>query len=203
MHQAVTDFANELINVGTAAINGDEKVKPHAAKMLYTSAQHLLQEIDPVLAESVVKRIGAVKNLTEVSGVAPKSKAVSKWMSDPDAKLLYDSVGAAEGVLNNAPDGTTPHTQDMETAIRDGFSAAQKLVDRVAEIEPEAAEGLRQGGGNIPAFLDAAMRIWPDATVSQIEALPDGEFKASLLITAAQALQNNTERDFVMHRKPE
>jgi hypothetical protein len=203
IHQAVTDFSNELIKVATAAINGDEKVKPHTAKMLYNSAQHLLQDIDPVLAESVEKRVGDVRNISEPTSTPkpPKVNSGGSWMSDPDAKVLYDKIGDAEGVLNNAPDGTTPHTPEMENAIREGFSAAQKLVSKVQDLDPDAAANLRRGGGNMPAFLDAALRIWPEATVDQIEALPDGEFKATLLITAAQNMQRNSERDFVMRRQ--
>jgi soluble cytochrome b562 len=203
MHQAVTDFADELIRVSTAAINGDEKVKPHAAKMLYESGQHLLQEIDPVLSESVEKRVGAVKAVAETPSTPLGPAAAPDWQSDPAVRSLTQKIGEAENVLNNAHDGTTPHTPEMESAIREGFSAAQKLIQKVDEIDPAAAEGLRKAtGANLPAFLDAAMRIWQSAAIAQIEAMPDGEFKAHLLITAAESVQRESEREFVMHRKP-
>jgi hypothetical protein len=203
MHQAVTDFADELIRVSTAAINGDEKVKPHAAKMLYESGQHLLQEIDPVLSESVEKRVGAVKSIADTPSTPSRPAAAPDWQSDPAARSLAQKIGEAENVLNNAPDGTTPHTAEIESAIREGFSAAQKLIQKVDEIDPAAAEGLRKAtGANLPAFLDAAMRIWQSAAIAQIEAMPDGEFKAHLLITAAESVQRESEREFVMHRKP-
>jgi hypothetical protein len=203
MHQSATDFADELIRVSTAAINGDEKVRPHAAKMLYESGQHLLQEIDPVLSESVEKRIGAVKSLPDSSGGPPKTVSAPDWQSDPAIQKYTQKIGEAENILNNAPDGTTPHTPEMESAIREGFSSAQKLIQKVEEIDPDAAERLRKANGaNMPAFLDAAMRIWQSAAIAQIEAMPDGEFKAHLLITAAESVQRESERNFVMHRTP-
>ena len=203
LHQASTDFAGEVVKVSSAAINGDEKVKPHAAKMLFESAQHLLQQIDPVLAESVEKKVGDVRSIAEAPSSGPRVKPgqSSPWMNDPDARALFDKIGAAEGVLNNAPDGTTPHTPEMDSAIREGFAAALKLVSKVEEIDPEAAVALRRGGGNLPAFMDAAMRIWPAATIAQIEAMPDGELKAHLLVTAAQGVARDTEKRFVLHRQ--
>ncbi len=203
MHQAATDFADELIRVGTAAINGDEKVSPHSAKMLYESGQHLLQEIDPVLSESVEKRVGAVRSVQDSPTDPPKAAAAPRWQADPAALRLAQNIGEAEGVLNNAPDGTTPHTPEMEAAIREGLASAQRLIQKVEETDPEAAMTLRRGeSAGLPAFLDAAMRIWQSAAIAQIEAMPDGEFKAHLLVTAAQSVQRASERDFVMHRKP-
>jgi hypothetical protein len=77
------------------------------------------------------------------------------------------------------------------------------LIQKVEEIDPDAAERLRKANGaNMPAFLDAAMRIWQSAAIAQIEAMPDGEFKAHLLITAAESVQRESERNFVMHRTP-
>jgi hypothetical protein len=203
MHQAATDFADQLTKVATAAINGDEKIKPHAAKMLYESGQHLLQEIDPILAESVDKKVGSVRTLADSPSTGgQRAPAQNTWQSDPAAHALLQKIGESEFVLNNAPDGTTPHTPEMESAIREGFSAAQRLIQKVAELDPDAATALRREGENIPGFLSAALRIWPEATIAQIQSLPDGEFKAHLLITAAESLERDSEREMVQHRKP-
>jgi hypothetical protein len=202
MHQAATDFANEIVKVGTAAINEDEKIKPHAAKMLYESAQHLLQDIDPVLAESVEKKVGSVRTVPERTSSSSPSTKSQTWESDPAAHTFVQKIGEAENVLNNAPDGKHPHTQQMENAIRDGFTAAQRLIQKVDELDPDAARSLHRGDlPNFPAFLDAAMRIWPESAIAQIQAMPDGEFKAHLLVSAAEYVGREKETEMMMRRK--
>jgi hypothetical protein len=204
MHQAVTDFAGEVVKMATAAINGDEKIRPRTAKMLYESADHLLQEIDPVLAESVEKNVGDVKNIPDgqpSNNSSKKSAPSNAWMSDPDARALFEKVAESESVLNTGSDTPGPHTSQMEIAIREAFSAAQKLVQKVEDVDPDAAVALRRGGGNMTAFVTTAMRAWPDATIEQIEAMPDGEFKAHLLLAAADGVARNREEQHLLHRR--
>ena len=195
VHQAATDFSDELVKAETAARNGDSKIRVQAAKTLYDSASRMLQSIDPVLAESVDKKVGAVRDLksSDAPPAAPP-KNTADWKSDPDATAFTQKVDAAATVINNVPDGTTPHTPEIGDAIREGIDAGQKLCNRVHELDPDEATMECRGGGILASLMDAALRVWPEATIAQIENLPDGELKGYLLLNAARHVSEKSQR---------